>query len=108
MLMDPAPTITQATRRRGVEPTRSLRSLSTVVLGVLMGTTTTSAPPAVARSPWTVLAHGELTDLATKPAATRISAAESTSTPRTLLTMVTVAPMPTTTSSAPHLDALSL
>ena len=108
MLMDLAPTITQATRTRGVEPTRSLRSLSTVVLGVLMGTTTTSAPPAVARSPWTVLAHGELTDLATKPAATRTSVAESTRSPRAPPTMVTVALTPTTTSSAPRLDAPSL
>ena len=73
-----------------------------------MGTTTTSAPPAVARSPWTVLAHGELTDLATKPAATRTSVAESTRLPRAGQPTVTIALTPTNTSSAQPADALSL
>ena len=91
-------------------------------------TSLSSAPPRVVLSLWIVLVLGELTDLVPTPmsvvvvvvailicrtggdlcSAQLTSAAESTSTPRTLLTMVTVAPMPTTTSSAPRLDALSL
>ena len=78
--------------------------LLTMVSVVHLRTTTSSVPPVVVLSLWTVLDLGMPTDLATTiPRTTRTGGADCTRLAQMLLTMVMAALMPITTSSVPKL-----
>ena len=100
-LMDLASMIPRTTRTGDAEHTPLLPTLLTVVTGVHTQITTSSAPPVVVLSLWTVLDLGELMDLAiTLFRLIKIRGVDSINTAPMLLTTVMAVHLRMTTSSA--------
>ena len=107
-LMEAAIMMAVTTRTKDAEPTRTAKVLLTTAMVARIATTTSLVPQAAALSQWTAKVPGKLTAHATTTAQlTRIRGADAISTAQALLTVVMLAPTPTTTCNVLQVVAAS-
>ena len=107
-LMEAAIMMAVTTRTKDAEPTSTAKVLPTTAMVARIATTTSLVPQAVALSQWTAKVPGKLTAHATTTAILiRIRGADAISTAQALLTVVMLAPTPTTTCNVLQVVAAS-